>query len=419
MGIIDFGRFWTSEMDFIFGLILSIFLIKKLLFWRSPLILFGVQYFLGSTLRSGPDSYLINLSWFAILLFSGFAMKRYKVDMCSFYIVTGKVSTVRKVIVSAVFLLLFAFWVQQAGILSFSSMKRVSTSSEFANLANGLLNTFLSPAIAVLMFYRRGNPRWLLTISILIIAVFVVKGFLGSNRGAAIWPLLIVIYARFVQLKQWQELNKFLLILPLFFGAILFFLGAVTAQRAGVDVYYAFALVADHLSSPLGNGYSPLKDEEIIKYVSFFGPFLSLMFILAPFYGFIPRFIWPEKPDVGVGRIVGGDVFGTGGGAYDKGAGIPISITAQFEAMIGYGGYVVGLIFVGLFVAVVAMLTRRYPSLIVSLVLVTPSFMGSDFGRLGMQFIILTLSLFIMQRVLKFRLCHARELPLDRAPIRP
>lgn len=398
-------------MDLIFNLALSTILIAKLLSWKSPMILFGAQYVLGSIFRSGPDTYMINLSWFALLLFTATTMKRNNVGIDNFYLGVGKVSTLRKGMIISGFLFVMIFWAQQAGVTSFASMKRAASSSELANLANGLLSMFLSPAIVVLLFHRRGNPRWILTICILIFACFMLKGFLSSSRGAAVLPLLLVLYARFAQIKRWRETPKFGIILVILTSAVLAFLSIVTAQRAGVDSGLAIGLFADQLSSYLGNGYSPLKDMAVIEYTSSFGPILSPIFILAPLYGFIPRFIWSGKPDVGVGRVVGGDIFGTGGGAYDKGAGIPISVPAEFEAIFGFGGYMLGLIFVALLIAFIGILSRRRPALLVPLALIAPNVMGSDFGRLGMQFIIFYVSFLIMQQVLKIRIYHASHIP--------
>ncbi|MPQ95250.1 hypothetical protein [Thioclava sp. JE_KL1] len=398
-------------MDQIFGLTLSMILITRLLAWKSPMILFGAQYMLGSVFRSNSDTYLINFSWFTMLLLVAWAMKRNQVDMDSFRLAVGNISALRKGVLLAGFLLIMLFWLQQANVTSLASMKRTSTSSDLANVANGLLNLFLSPAYAVLLFHRRGNPKWILRLSILVFAVFAFKGFLGSNRGAVLLPLLLVLYARFVQIKRWREVPKFASILGVLTIAGLAFIADVTAQRAGSSASVGIGMFADQLGGELGNGYSPLKDSAVLNYTAIIGPILSPVLILAPLYGFIPRFIWAGKPDVGVGRIIGGDVFGTGGGSYDKGAGIPISVPAEFEAIFGFGGYALGLVFVGLLVALIGILARRRPALVVPLALIAPSVMGSDLGRLGMQFIIFTVSFLIMQRVLKLRLYHVRHVP--------
>lgn len=96
---------------------------------------------------------------------------------------------------------------------------------------------------------------------------------------------------------------------------------------------------------------------------------------------------------------------------YDKGAGIPISVPAEFEAIFGFGGYMLGLIFVALLIAFIGILSRRRPALLVPLALIAPNVMGSDFGRLGMQFIIFYVSFLIMQQVLKIRIYHASHIP--------
>ncbi|MFD0982576.1 hypothetical protein [Tropicimonas aquimaris] len=389
-----------GDVDLSFNLLLSAFLLIVMIRWRSPLILFGAQFALGSLFRSDSDSIMVNVGWFLALLTISLAYRRNGIRLDCYQISYRPVPRIRWLIFIGFFFVLMLLWLQEAGITAFDSSKRTSTAGAFTNLFSGLLNLYFALALAVLMFYRRGQPKWLLWFSVAIFLVFALKAYLGSNRGVVALPVFLVLFCRFAQVRRFSHFVRFVATAIVFGGLGLRMILVTTAERAGVDLQTGLFLLRSQLAGYLGNGYSPLRDQAILEYVQSFGTFIPPITIFAPIYGFIPRVLWPGKPDVGVGRIVGEDVFNTGGGYNDRGAGIPISVPAEMEAIFGHGGFWIGLFFVVLLMVFLGRKCLRHPALILPIMLIAPSMMGSDFGRLGMLFIILSVSLLLCDKFL-------------------
>ncbi|WP_189495149.1 hypothetical protein [Algimonas arctica] len=398
------------SIDLILYVYLTLTIVSLFVFWKSPLILFSAYYGIGATLRSDSESITINIAWFIALLFVGWIFHRNSIRIDRFFIYSKKTSFLRKFLFFVPFLAALTLWAQQVGLSDLVSMKRTDDAGGLTNFASAIINIYFGFAIAGLMFYRKETPIWILRLAGLIFILVVFKSYLGSSRGAVIWPIALIVFARFSMIQRSYQLPKFVIGAATLLGLGIFYLATVTSERANVGRVEGLVRLSDQVSGALGNGYSPLKDQMVIEYVDLTSPFLPPSMLLSPIYGFIPRSIWVEKPDVGSGRIVGALIFNTGGGETDKGAGIPISTPAQFYAIIGAGGYALGLLSTALFLVIVGLLARKYPAIIISVAFVAPNFMGSDIGRLGMQFLIITAALLFSQFVLKIRFLHIRNM---------
>src|SRR5690606_26162917 len=86
----------------------------------------------------------------------------------------------------------------------------------------------------------------------------------------------------------------------------------------------------------------------------------------------------------------------------------------------GQGGYYLGMIAVLLVIGTMGIMARRYPALLIPLMMTAHNLMGSDIGRLGMQLIIFTASLILVQFALRFRLeyvpFYQQGTPVPRQP---
>ena len=386
------------------NLLLACVLTGMLIKWRSPLILFAAQFSFGSVFRTDDESFWINLSWFVALVAVGFAVRRTGLTIDRFSLDASRVGVMRSIAFVMVAVAALAFWVAEIGITELSSAKRLSEESGLGNIIDSFLLLLLTTASIVLAFGKRGIRKPLLVACIVVFALIALRAFLGSNRGLILVPVVFIVAVRALTISSRGELVRFLTFAVPLVPLALLLIAYVTAERAGVASDGGFALLIEQISSPLSNGYSPMKDQIIMNYVEYRGPLFPATMFLAPIYAFIPSLIWPDKPDVGAGRTVGFEVFGTGDEISGQGAGIPISIPAHFEAIIGQGGFAMGLlaIIVGSFL--IAHLARRYPIVIVPLAIAGHGALGSDIGRLGLQMIIMTVGLLVIQRLMGFKL---------------
>ncbi|MDE1466894.1 hypothetical protein [Aurantiacibacter sp. D1-12] len=397
------------------NIFVSLVLIGFFVHWKSPLILFAGQFALGAIFRSPDEALAINATWFALLMLAGLMLYRSNIRWDKLALISGKVGPLRAGLALIAFLAVLFLWIQQAGVTDFSSVKRSDDDGGgLASIVDGFLALFLAFSVSIVAFWKKGQSKTILFLSITILVIIGLRAFLGSNRGLFVVPLVLILAIRVLTMKTESDWVKVGVAAGLTVPVALYFLILTTSTRAGVDIGDGLGLLALQLSGGLGNGYSPLRDLAVMDHVEMRGAILPPIMMLAPFYGFIPRVFWPDKPDVGVGATIGSEVFGTGGLDGIGGAGIPISVPAHFEAMLGPGGFAFGILAVALILAVCGALARKHPITIVPLAMIGHNMMGSDLGRLGMQLIILTVALFVAQKWLSFRLVNVDDQPVKK-----
>lgn len=388
----------------VLNLLLCAVLVGLFVHWKSPLILFAGQFCLGAIFRTDEYTLGINVVWFFVLLALGLFLYRTGVRIDRFELRGGRGAFLQHVLFVFFFFTLFYVWIQETGITEISSQKRVTNDESLANVIDGFMMLYIAISVCVLSFWKKGASKLLLFVSMLVFAMICFKALLGSNRGLVVVPLATILITRFFLVRDQLGMVKLVALFTLLVPLGFYFLVYVTSERAGVDPFTGAELLVLQLSGPLGNGYSPMRDLIVMDFVEYRGAIFSPIMMLSPIYGFIPNFVWPGKPDVGAGRLVGQEIFGTGGGFYGLGAGIPISVPAHFETMFGQGGYYLGMIAVLLVIGTMGAMARRYTALLIPLMMTAHNLMGSDIGRLGMQLIILTVSLVLVQFALRFRL---------------
>ena len=386
------------------NILLSLVLVVAFVQWRSPLILFAAQFTLGAIFRTDDASFFINLAWFSTLIIIGFSLNRMGMRLDKMSLKFETRGFVRPLLFAVATFSILALWIYLLGVEDLSSEKRQTEDAGFGNIVDIVMLLALMLSVTIMAFWRRGDSKAYLYAAIMVLLIVALRAFLGSNRGLVLIPIIFLFATRFITTRRQRDLAGFITFSAVTLPLVVLALIMVTADRAGVGMGEGVNLLITQLSSPLSNGYSPMKDRIIIDYVDIRGPMFPLIMLISPIYALIPSFLWPGKPDVGAGRIIGVEIFGTGGGVLGRGAGIPISIPAHFEAILGPGGFAMGLIAFIVSCVIITLLARRWPIAIIPLAVVGHNAMGSDIGRLGLTMMMMTAGLIAAQKVLGFRL---------------
>lgn len=180
----------------------------------------------------------------------------------------------------------------------------------------------------------KANPFVLAALVLLAMPVFGVP-FIASSRGGIITSIISI----GIFVYYFKGLNPVKLLVVLLGVLMLIqFMGALRIHNKSVNIQVEkLGLVGSVLGS--GNGVDMVRTAGIIYYVPERTDYLYGKSYLALLTFGVPRAIWPEKPEVGLGPLVKSEVFG--GREVDKN-GWPAGIVG--EAYLNFGR--MGLVFV-------------------------------------------------------------------------
>ena len=391
---------------FVIGLVVFGVAVAK----ASPLIVAAAFLLFLTPFRQSAtepfETLLIVFFWGLFLLAAIIVISHGKISLRRFELQQYRNFTKWKFAFSVVLLGIYLLvWIDNLGITGFSG-RQMWERSDFADLVNLIFRGISAYSVIVLGLANRKTQKSHLVLALMILTAAVVVSYVLNRRGAFITPFLTIIILRFFALRGVISKLKFAVpVLFVLIGLAMVVIG-MTAQRKQGDWIDGLESIERTITGDTGNALAPPKELEVLRYVDNNGPFLESYTLFSGFWGFIPRVIWQEKPDVGIGRRIGTIVFGTGGGLIDKGAGMPVSIGAQVAAIFGAAFYPVGIFGVASILVLVAVATNGYPVLLYGLVSTAPWMVGSDIGRMQMSFIMTTAVLWVTFKVLGLRLVY-------------
>jgi hypothetical protein len=376
----------------------------------SPIILAAAFLLFLTPFRQSAtepsETLFIVFLWGLFLFFAVIVVSREKVSLRRFELQQYRTMANWKFAVSVVFFGIFLlFWITNLGISDFSG-HHMRERSVFANVVNLIFRGISAYSVIVLGLANRKVQKRHLVLALMVLAATVAAGYLINKRGVVVTPIVTIIILRFFTLRGVISKLKFAVPVLIVLIGVAMVVIEMTAQRSHGDWIDGLESLETTIAGETGNALAPPKELKVLRYVETNGPFLEPYTLFSGFWGFIPRVIWQEKPDVGVGRLIGTIVFGTGGGRFDRGAGMPVSVAAQVAAIFGTAFYPVGIFGVASILVLVAVATKRYPILLFGLVSTAPWAVGSDIGRMQMGFIMTTAVLWVTFRVVGLRLVY-------------
>lgn len=314
------------------------------------------------------------------------------------------------------FVVAVAFWISQAGVNALESAKRLDSSDELYMFANFFTGAYMLLPIYVLGIGPAGRPlgRHYIVFSIVILLWALVQGYLSSDRGAFFYPLLLIVLLRICQKAHFADRLRIAMIGAGILLATIPVLAQISSERAnrageGYEILYDQALNSD-----MGYGFSANKDATVYRFVEKSGEVLDPVYLFGGIYGLVPRIWWENKPAyVGTGPIAGSLVFRE---SYfvTRGAGIPVSMPAEFAMAFGTSFFWIGLLCYVIAAGAAALVMRRWPLLCVPIVLFIAQLAGGGLPKSISVFLMNFLGLLIIAKLLKLRVVRLQK--FDRRP---
>lgn len=280
------------------------------------------------------------------------------------------------------------FWLDQSTVSDFSSSKRTSIAGLYYNVANQILRMFAIFAIIHVVFCSFSWHRLRSQLAVIVLIGILVIAFVSSSRATIIAPMLVLFTLLSARVRSTRHLFGFGIFGAVLLFAVVFFSASVAEHRANkVGDGQGWALLAEQISSENGNGFSPDKDVVVLDYVFRNGPRLEPVQLLGGFYGLIPRFLWPGKPQfVFTGPISGALIF-RGGWRSKSVAGIPISIASEFAFAFGYLSFFLGIFLCGVIICLLGTMCKTYPLLLVPYMFILPTLIAGGLPMAQFTFI--------------------------------
>ncbi|MEC8511949.1 MAG: hypothetical protein VX015_07370 [Planctomycetota bacterium] len=234
-------------------------------------------------------------------------------------------------------LLVSAIWLNEANVTAFDSRKRTSDAGPWYHAANLGIKAFSTHAVIALTVLRGSGARGHLQVAKLTLLVLAIVGFLSSDRGALFIPLITIVLFHIARIRgkvaSRLPLGRLLVVAAL--AALV--LTQITGDRFGATsrAEGAAVLARQVTKNAAGYGVSAPKDIRAYDFSKTTSVPEMRVVMLGGFYGFVPRVLWPSKPEfVTTGRLTGAHVFRQTSRTA-RGAGIPCSVAA--EVAICYG----------------------------------------------------------------------------------